>query len=143
VTGSCDTSRSPGGRLRRPGATPAAQSPCADVAGVASLGVLQVSTDPRTDVAQCLRATPTAESTDDDGRRWLINLSETPGRAGPAGESRGAPEDEEGAPGERALLALGKGEGEGPGVSLRQTLNNEGSQFYACNELQGASAGPH
>jgi len=49
------------------GGDPTVQSPCADVTGVASLGILQVLTDPRTSVTQCLQAMLTAELTDNDG----------------------------------------------------------------------------
>lgn len=38
------------------GGDPTVQSPCADVAAVASLGIMQVLADPRTSVTQCLQA---------------------------------------------------------------------------------------
>jgi len=52
------------------------ESPSADVGGVASLGIMQVLTDPRTSVAQCLQALLTAELTDNDGWRLLIQLAD-------------------------------------------------------------------
>jgi rubrerythrin len=52
------------------------ESPSADVAGVASMGIMQVLTDPRTSVAQCLQALLTAELTDNDGWRLLIQLAD-------------------------------------------------------------------
>lgn len=58
------------------GGDPTVESPCADVAGVASMGILQVLTDPRTSVAQSLQAMLTAELTDNDGWRMLIQLAE-------------------------------------------------------------------
>jgi bacterioferritin (cytochrome b1) len=77
------------------GGDPTVQSPCADIAGVASLGILQVLTDPRTNVTQCLQAMLTAELTDNDGWRMLINLSDTLGYAEMAGEFQNALENEE------------------------------------------------
>lgn len=52
------------------------ESPSADVGGVASMGIMQVLTDPRTSVAQCLQALLTAELTDNDGWRLLIQLAD-------------------------------------------------------------------
>jgi rubrerythrin len=46
------------------GADPTAQTPDADVAGVASLGINKVVTDPRTSIRQCLEAIRIAELTD-------------------------------------------------------------------------------
>lgn len=66
--------------LEAMGADPTAQTPCADVAAVASGGVLQVLTDPRTTIAQCLNAVLTAELTDDAGWDLLLQLSEEAGR---------------------------------------------------------------
>ena len=58
------------------GGDPTVESPSADVAGVASMGIMQVLTDPRTSVAQCLQALLTAELTDNDGWRLLIQLAD-------------------------------------------------------------------
>lgn len=52
------------------------ESPSADVGGVASMGIMQVLTDPRTSVAQCLQALLTAELTDNDSWRLLIQLAD-------------------------------------------------------------------
>jgi rubrerythrin len=46
------------------GGDPTAQTPCADVAATATMGVLQVITDPRTTLAQCFNAALVAELTD-------------------------------------------------------------------------------
>ncbi len=56
------------------GGDPTIQTPCADVASVASMGIMQVLTDPRTTMTQCLQAMLTAELTDNDGWRLLVNL---------------------------------------------------------------------
>jgi hypothetical protein len=53
------------------------ESPSADVAAVASMGIMQVLVDPRTSVAQCLQALLTAELTDNDGWRLLIQLADS------------------------------------------------------------------
>ena len=62
------------------GGDPTVQSPCADVAGVASMGILQVLTDPRTSMAQCLQAMLTAELTDNAGWELLIKLADNLGQ---------------------------------------------------------------
>lgn len=62
------------------GGDPTVQSPCADVAGVASMGILQVVTDPRTSMAQCLQALLTAELTDNAGWELLIELADNLGQ---------------------------------------------------------------
>jgi len=61
------------------GGDPTVQSPCADVAGVMSMGILQVLTDPRSSLAQCLQAMLTAELTDNDGWQLLIKLADNLG----------------------------------------------------------------
>src|SRR5690606_12038654 len=61
------------------GADPTAQTPCADISGVASLGLLQVITDPRTTVAQCLDAMLTVELTDNAAWELLIELARESG----------------------------------------------------------------
>jgi rubrerythrin len=58
------------------GADPTAQTPCADVAGVESLGLLQVVTDPKTTPAQSLHAIVIGELTDNAGWDELIVLAE-------------------------------------------------------------------
>lgn len=61
------------------GGDPTVQSPSADVVGVASTGLLQVLTDPRSSLAQCLQAMLTAELTDNDGWQLLIKLADNLG----------------------------------------------------------------
>jgi len=61
------------------GGDPTVESPCADVIGVASMGILQVVTDPRTTMPQCLSAMLTAELTDNAGWELLIELAENLG----------------------------------------------------------------
>lgn len=61
------------------GGDPTVQSPSADVAGVTSLGILQVLTDPRSSMAQCLQAMLTAELTDNAGWELLIKLADNLG----------------------------------------------------------------
>jgi len=61
------------------GGDPTVQSPCADVAGVASMGIMQVLTDPRTSLPQCLQAILTAELTDNAGWELLIKLADNLG----------------------------------------------------------------
>jgi bacterioferritin (cytochrome b1) len=61
------------------GGDPTVQSPSADVAAVASMGIMQVLTDPRTSLAQSLQAILTAELTDNDGWELLIKLADNLG----------------------------------------------------------------
>ena len=61
------------------GGDPTLESPCADVIGVASMGIMQVLTDPRTTIPQCLSALLTAELTDNAGWELLIELAENLG----------------------------------------------------------------
>lgn len=63
--------------LEAMGADPTVQTPSADVSGVIGMGILQVLTDPRTSVAQCLHAILIAELADNDGWRMLIDLAES------------------------------------------------------------------
>lgn len=58
------------------GADPTAQTPDADVSGVASMGIMQVITDPRTSIAQCLECLLTIELTDNAAWELLIALSD-------------------------------------------------------------------
>jgi hypothetical protein len=57
------------------GGDPTAQTPCADVTGVASMGLMQVVTDPRTTFAQSLNAMLIAELADNAGWELLITLA--------------------------------------------------------------------
>ena len=63
-----------------------AQTPCADVSATASMGIVQVLTDPRTTLAQCLNALLTAELTDNAGWELLIDLAEELGHSDMADE---------------------------------------------------------
>lgn len=51
------------------------KTPCADVAGVMSKGVLEVAVDPRTTIPQTLQALLTAELVDNDGWQMLQDLA--------------------------------------------------------------------
>ncbi len=61
------------------GADPTAQTPFTDVMGVATMGLMQVITDPRTTVAQTLSALLTAEQTDHASWELLIELARRTG----------------------------------------------------------------
>lgn len=61
--------------LEKLGADPTAMTPCADVAGVQGMGLMQVVTDPRTTIAQALNALLTAEMSDNAGWELLIDLA--------------------------------------------------------------------
>jgi len=61
------------------GADPTAQTPCADVAAVKSMGLMQVVTDSRTNVAEGLSALLTAELEDNAAWELLIELAEAGG----------------------------------------------------------------
>ncbi|MEW5849960.1 MAG: ferritin-like domain-containing protein [Myxococcota bacterium] len=65
--------------VRGLGADPTTVSPCADTAAVSAMGVVQVLSDPRTTVAQCLQALLTAEAADNDGWLLLIKLADVLG----------------------------------------------------------------
>ena len=71
--------------MEQMGGDPTAQTPCADVIGTASMGLIQVLTDPRTTLAQCLNAMLTAELTDNAGWELLISLAEEAGQPELAG----------------------------------------------------------
>ena len=62
------------------GADPTAMTPAADVAGVASEGVMKVVTDPRISLAESLEGILTAELVDHDGWEMLIKLTEGMGQ---------------------------------------------------------------
>lgn len=61
------------------GADPTAQTPCADVSGVLGMGPMQVITDPRTNIEQCMNALLTIELTDNAAWELLIELCEAAG----------------------------------------------------------------
>jgi rubrerythrin len=77
------------------GADPTAVTPGADVDGVASIGLMQVMTDPRTSVAQSLHAIHIAELADHDGWELLIKLVEELGQDDMASKFKGALVEEE------------------------------------------------
>jgi len=62
------------------GGDPTAETPAADVQGVASMGLLQVISDPRTTLRQSLEALLTAELTDNDAWQMLIDLARELGK---------------------------------------------------------------
>lgn len=62
------------------GGDPTSQTPCADISGVESMGLMQVVTDPRTTIAQALHAVLVAELTDQAGWELLIALAEDHGQ---------------------------------------------------------------
>lgn len=57
------------------GADPTALTPSADVVAVSSMGVMQVITDPRTSVSQCLEAILMIELSDHDSWELLIEIA--------------------------------------------------------------------
>ncbi|HEU4765938.1 MAG TPA: ferritin-like domain-containing protein [Pyrinomonadaceae bacterium] len=61
------------------GGDPTVESPSADVAAVASMGIMQVLSDPRSSMAQCLQVLLTAELTDNAGWELLIELADNLG----------------------------------------------------------------
>jgi rubrerythrin len=77
------------------GADPTSMTPCADVAGVKATGVMQVLTDPRTTVSQCLNAILTLELEDNDAWGLLIELTRQAGHPLIAKEFQRALEQEE------------------------------------------------
>lgn len=62
------------------GGDPTAMTPAADLAGVASEGVLKVISDPRAGMAESLNALLIAELTDNDGWVMLIELADRIGQ---------------------------------------------------------------
>jgi bacterioferritin (cytochrome b1) len=77
------------------GGDPTVQTPSADVIGVATMGIVQVVTDPRTTLAQSLTAMLAAELVDNDGYTVLIQLAEVLGQDDMAMKLRGARADED------------------------------------------------
>lgn len=76
--------------LEKLGADPTAQTPCADLVGVETAGLLQAAGDPRTSLAQTLHAALAAELVDNAGWELLIALAEDSGQADMADEFSGA-----------------------------------------------------
>lgn len=62
------------------GGDPTSQTPCADLAGTESIGLMQVVTDPRTTIAQSLHAILVAELADQAGWEMLMALAEDHGQ---------------------------------------------------------------
>ena len=77
------------------GADPTAVTPGADIDGVASIGLMQVMTDPRTSVVQSLHAIHIAELADHDGWELLIKLAEELGQDDMASKFKRALVEEE------------------------------------------------
>ncbi len=66
--------------LRSIGADPTAQTPCADLVGVESMGLMQAMGDPRTNVLQSLHIVLDAELLDNAGWELLIGLAKAMGQ---------------------------------------------------------------
>ena len=81
--------------MQKMGGDPTAMTPCADVQATASMGLVQVLTDPRTTLAQCLGAILTAELTDNAGWELLIQLAEDAGETDLSGRFLGALAEEQ------------------------------------------------
>jgi len=80
--------------IRSIGGDPTAQTPCADVSAVASMGMIQVITDPRTTVAQSLETMLSVELTDNACWELLIDLTSQAGHDGLVERFRDALENE-------------------------------------------------
>lgn len=65
--------------IEKLGGDPTVMTPNADIVGVQATGLLQVVSDPRTCVEQCLLALLTAELVDNDGWAMLIELADAMG----------------------------------------------------------------
>jgi len=76
--------------MEKLGGDPTAMTPCADVSATASMGLMQVMTDPRTTLAQSLNAILIAEMTDNAGWELLVSLAEQAGEEELAGRFLGA-----------------------------------------------------
>jgi hypothetical protein len=66
--------------VQKLGGDPTAQTPCADVTATASMGLIQVVSDPRTTLAQSLSAILTAELTDNAGWELLADIATQAGQ---------------------------------------------------------------
>jgi bacterioferritin (cytochrome b1) len=77
------------------GGDPTVQTPSADIAGVESMGIVQVIADPRMTLAQSLHAILVAELADNDGYSALIQLAQSLGQGEIADKLRAARLDED------------------------------------------------
>src|SRR4029079_7649936 len=77
------------------GADPTAVTPSADIAGVASMGLLQVVTDPRTTLTEALKTMLIAELADNDSWLILCDMAERLGETDLAASFREALDPEE------------------------------------------------
>lgn len=80
--------------MLRLGADPTAMTPSADLAGVESMGLLQVVSDPRTDLAQSLHSSLVAELVDNDSWAVVVALADALGHNELAAEFRRAAQAE-------------------------------------------------
>jgi ferritin-like metal-binding protein YciE len=80
--------------MEKLGGDPTAQTPCADVTGVESAGLMQVVTDPQTTVNQSLHAILIAELVDNAGWEELIALAKEMGQDDMARQFEQALEEE-------------------------------------------------
>lgn len=81
--------------IEKMGADPTAMTPCADVAAVQALGIMQVISDPRTTLAQAVNALLSAELTDTASWELLIELAEQTGHKDMATEFTAALQNEQ------------------------------------------------
>jgi len=81
--------------LRQLGADPTCVTPMADTNAVASIGLMQIITDPRMSIAQCLHAIHIAELADNDGWQLLIKLAQAMGQDEMASQFTAALTDED------------------------------------------------
>jgi rubrerythrin len=72
--------------IERLGADPTAQTPCADLVGVESMGLVQAMNDPRTNILQSLHVMLDAEVLDNAGWEMLIELADALGHDDIAGD---------------------------------------------------------
>lgn len=77
------------------GADPTAQTPCADLVGVETMGFIQAASDPRTTLAQTLHAALAAELIDNEGWEGLIQMARKMGHDDMADRFQEALEAEE------------------------------------------------
>jgi len=87
--------------LRQLGADPTTVTPMADTDAVASIGLMQIITDPRMTIAQSLHAIHVAELADNDGWTLLIKVAKAMGQDDMVARFRQALEEED-----RHLAAL-------------------------------------